>query len=293
MREFVAASRRPALIGLACIAVAFPARADGLNAGDTDKLGLNVPADAVVIALGAAGTLVPEIFKSQLAPDSCHWCGSNGVDRAFHDFFEGALVSRKTANTISNVTAFVLAPALAFGGVWIDSGPHATSGAALRSAVIVAEGTLVALALSQSVKLAAGRARPFVYYNHPSQPGEGSLYDLSSKDANLSFPSGHSTIAAALGVGSAMTATLEESPAAPWLWAGAGVLTASTGIFRLIAEKHWFTDDVAGIAIGGGCGVLFPLLHRRGSLLGGGKPVIPIVASVPGGGTTLGLAGRF
>jgi len=89
-----------------------------------------------------------------------------------------------------------------------------------------------------------------------------------------------------------MTATLQDSPAAPWLWVGAGVLTASTGILRLMAEKHWVTDDLAGIAIGGGCGVLFPLLHRRGSLLGGSAPVIPVVAALPGG-AQLGLTGLF
>jgi membrane-associated phospholipid phosphatase len=89
-----------------------------------------------------------------------------------------------------------------------------------------------------------------------------------------------------------MTATLQDSPAAPWLWVGAGVITASTGILRMMAEKHWFSDDLAGIAIGGGCGVLIPLLHRRGSLLGGGAPVVPMVAPLPGG-AHLAFTGQF
>ena len=62
---------------LICLTLAMPARADGLNAGSTDRLALDVPADAVVIALGGIGALIPEIFKSQLAPAQCHWCGSN------------------------------------------------------------------------------------------------------------------------------------------------------------------------------------------------------------------------
>jgi membrane-associated phospholipid phosphatase len=95
-----------------------------------------------------------------------------------------------------------------------------------------------------------------------------------------------------VGVGAAVTATLEESPAAPWLWVSAGVLTVSTGILRMMAEKHWVSDDLAGIAIGGGCGVLFPLLHRRGSLLGGNPPVMPAVAPLPGG-AQLGFTGQF
>jgi len=37
----------------------------------------------------------------------------------------------------------------------------------------------------------------------------------------------------------------------------------------LAAEEHYFTDTLAGAALGGGVGVLLPLLHRRGSWLGG------------------------
>jgi membrane-associated phospholipid phosphatase len=60
----------------------------------------------------------------------------------------------------------------------------------------------------------------------------------------------------------------------------------------MMAEKHWITDDLAGIAIGGGCGVLFPLLHRRGSLLGGNTFATPVVAALPGG-MNVSLVGRF
>jgi membrane-associated phospholipid phosphatase len=278
-------------VALVCAGLVLPARADGLNAGSTDKLALNVPADAVVIVLGGIGTLVPEIFSSQLAASECKWCGANSIDRSFHDFLTAAIFSRKTSNTLSNVTAYGVAPAVALLGVVLAPGPHATPGAGLRGAIIVLEGTLVAAAISQNLKLVTARARPFVVYNHPSQPGENGLYDAGTSSLQ-SFPSGHNTLAASVGVGAAMTATLQDSPAAPWLWVGAGVLTASTGILRMMAEKHWFSDDLAGIAIGGGCGVLIPLLHRRGSLLGGGAPVVPMVAPLPGG-AHLGFTGQF
>jgi len=45
------------------------------------------------------------------------------------------------------------------------------------------------------------------------------------------------------------------------------VATVTTGSLRMIAEKHYFTDVLTGAAIGGACGVAFPLLHRRGSAL--------------------------
>ncbi len=276
---------------LVCLGLARPAIANGLNAGPTDKVALNVPADAVLVALGGIGSLFPAVFKSELAPAQCRWCGANDVDRFFHDTLIGAM-SRKTANTLSNVTAFGVAPAAALAGALTATGPHATAGAGIRAAVIVIEGTVFAFALTQSVKLLAGRARPYVVYGHGGQPGEGDLYDFSDPDANLSFPSAHSTLASAVGVGTAMTATLQESPAAPWLWAAAGALTLSTGVFRMMAEKHWLTDDLAGIAIGGGCGILFPLLHRRGSILDGSQSVTPLVAMLPGRAFA-GVAGTF
>jgi len=280
------------IVPLVCVSLAFPTRADGLYAGATDKVALDIPADAVLIALGGIGSLVPDLFKTELAPAQCRWCGANAVDRFFHDSLAGAVFSRKPSNTLSNVSGFMPATAEAIAGTLVATGPHATPDAGLRAAVIVLEGTVVAVALTQSVKLLTARARPFVVYNHPSQPDEGGLYDFSDPDSHLSFPSGHSTLAAALGVGTAMTATLEESPAAPWLWGAAGVLTVSTGFLRMMAEKHWVSDDLAGIAIGAGCGVLFPLLHRRGSLLGGSTSATPVVAALPGG-MNLSFVGRF
>src|SRR5258708_9060456 len=113
------------VVAVVCISLAPPARADGLNAGPTDRVALDIPADAVVIALGGIGSLVPEIFKSDLTPAQCRWCGANAVDRFFHNSLTGAIVSRKTANTLSYVTCFGLAPAAALAGVVIDAGPPA------------------------------------------------------------------------------------------------------------------------------------------------------------------------
>jgi len=52
---------------------------------------------------------------------------------------------------------------------------------------------------------------------------------------------------------------------------------------RMMAEKHWVSDDLGGIVIGGGCGVLFPLLHKRGSLLGGSRVKIAVIAAIERG----------
>jgi membrane-associated phospholipid phosphatase len=45
------------------------------------------------------------------------------------------------------------------------------------------------------------------------------------------------------------------------------VTTVTTATLRMIAEKHYFTDVAAGAILGGACGVVVPLLHRRGGPL--------------------------
>src|SRR5258708_33855395 len=121
------------VVAVVCISLAPPARADGLNAGPTDRVALDIPADAVVIALGGIGSLVPEIFKSDLTPAQCRWRGANAVDRFFHNSLTGAIVSRKTANTLSYVTGFGLAPAAALAGL-LAAGVHHPRPAAPRAA---------------------------------------------------------------------------------------------------------------------------------------------------------------
>jgi membrane-associated phospholipid phosphatase len=55
----------------------------------------------------------------------------------------------------------------------------------------------------------------------------------------------------------------------------------------MIAEKHYFTDVATGAAIGAACGVVFPLLHRRGSALSASS------VSVGAQGPLVALSGVF
>ncbi|HKC58456.1 MAG TPA: phosphatase PAP2 family protein [Myxococcales bacterium] len=280
-----------------CIGFAPPVRADGLSAGPTDKLALDLPKDGVILGLGFIASTVPLIFSSELAPKSCRWCdgpaGSpvNAVDNWFHDRLVGAVFSRSTSNTLSSVTAFGLMPAVALTATFLATGPYATPGAGARAIVIVGESVAVATALTQAIKFTAGRQRPYAHFQHFSMPGEGTAYD-PTPDANLSFPSGHTSLAAALGTSAAMVATLEQSSAAPWLWGAAGALTVTTGALRMMSESHYFTDVLGGAVLGAGCGVLIPLLHRRGSVLSGSAAAAPFI-SAGGGRASFSLAGAF
>jgi membrane-associated phospholipid phosphatase len=257
------------------------------QAGPTDKIAISPAADLTIAGAGLVAWVVPELLKEQLAPAHCVVCdgdddsglpgtGSrsslNRVDAYLHDAMTGWLMPRKTADTVSNIWTFALLPAGALTAVLLATGPHASSGAGYRAALIVGESAAVSAALVQGVKFFEARKRPFVRYGHGtdgSHPDSGTTYEVHDRDSHISFPSGHTAFATSLGVSTAMTATLEESPAAPWLWGAAALMSVSAASLRMMAEKHYFTDVTAGAAIGAACGVVLALLHRRGSALAG------------------------
>ena len=264
------------------------------DAGKTDRIALAPAVDAAVAGAAVVVFVVPELFKKQFVPDHCTLCDGNdnsglpgsggrgslnGVDAAVHDALTGFLLPRKTADTTSSVLAFVLLPAGTIAGALLATGPHATDGAGLRATVVVLESAAVSAALTQGVKLVAARKRPFVRYGDGEN---GGTYDTVDRDSHQGFPSGHTALATSLGVSLAMTATLQESQAAPWLWGAAAAMSLTTATLRMIAEKHYFTDVATGAVIGAACGVVFPLLHRRGGALSSGSVSLfaqgPVVA---------------
>jgi len=270
-----------------------------LAATASDKIDLRPPADIVVASVTLVGAAVPELFKNQLAAAHCRLCdgpdntglpgtgsqGSlNGVDAWFHDATTSWVIPRATAATASDVVGFGVLPVGTFIGAFTSTGPHATEGAGWRAAAVVGESALLSLALMQGVKFAAVRKRPFVRYGNGETSG---IYSVDDPDSRLSLPSGHTALATSLGVSLATTATIQESSAAPWLWAVAAVGSITTGTLRMIAEKHYFTDVVAGAAIGAVCGTVIPLLHRRGG------PLSSDSVSVAARSPALSVSGRF
>ena len=264
------------------------------QAGPADKLALRPAADFAIAGVGLAGFVIPELLKQDLAPARCRICdgpdnsglpgtgsrGSlNGVDAWFHEEMTGWILPRRTADTLSQVVAFAIVPAGALLAAGLATGPAASEGAGLRAAVIVVESSAVSAALIQGIKFLAARKRPFVRYGNGEASG---VYNVDDRDSNLGYASGHTAFATSLGVSMAMTATLQDSPAAPWLWGAAAAASITTASLRMIAEKHYLSDVLTGAAVGAACGVIFPLLHRRGSAL-----------SVGAQGPSVALSGAF
>jgi len=245
---------------------------------EADDLTYRPSVDGVITGAGAGFWLLSgAILVGRFAPDECTWCETNQFDEAIRDAVKWE--DPTWASRVSDLGAYVLAPAtaattLAFasrdadvrGSLWVDLG-------------IVAESTIVAGCVQQAFKLTIGRERPRVHAIPPDERGDGEAEDY------LSFYSGHASVSFALATSAGTVASIRGYRLAPVVWgAGLGV-AAMTVYLRLAADDHYATDVVAGAVMGSLAGVAVPLLHRRRTC----SPDLALAV----GPRNIGLLGRF
>jgi hypothetical protein len=242
--------------------------------------------DLPILGIGLVVAL-SRLIKTQkafCAPSSCDSNDLNFVDKLTAGFYD------TTWATISDVGLYSL-----MGGsailLAVDEGPVP----ALNDAVVIAESALTATAFATMLTLAAGRPRPLLYSDNPSQYGPGGAPDSAFKappdvrngaDAGLSFLSSHTAVSFAIGVSTFMAIKrLEPRSSVPIIVLSSGLAAAAVvGVSRVMAGNHFITDVVGGGIIGSSVGVLIPSLH--------GSPVrvVPVVAPTHAG---VGLGGVF
>ena len=219
------------------------------------------------LAVGGALYLGAGFAQDDLAPAACRWCDANGLDASVRD----ALVWSDTgrAGGASTVTGYFLAPVSALGLLAFDDTPRF-----IDDAIPVIEGVLAAQLFTQVVKLTFGRQRPYAHFaTAPLTP--------SSED-NLSFSSGHTSIAFAFAAGAGYVAHRRRLRLEPVIWASGLALAATTAYLRIAADKHYLTDTLAGAAIGSAAGLFVPRLT-------GALPEMEVVPTRSG----IALAGTF
>ena len=204
--------------------------------------------------------LTETALKPTLAPSACEWCRTNSVDLGVRRLLGShTFANRSNADAASNVTT-AAAPLLLLG---LDALFVRQSGGDPRDwgtdVVLVAEAAAASMTLNQTVKFLVGRERPFASDLTPAQKAA-----RNDDDANLSFFSGHSTITASIAAAAGTIAWL-RGYRHPWIaWVVGGTIAVATGLLRISADKHWFSDVVTGLVIGSSVGVGVPLLlHGR------------------------------
>jgi membrane-associated phospholipid phosphatase len=238
-----------AALTVAALFATVPARADELRI----DLGLDL---GLTGGFGAAWIL-SETLKDWLAPGSCNWCEPNAFDSAARDALRWD--DTDAADATSYVLGFALLPAMTLG---FNAASARDEGRAVQGAedlLLVAESVVFASSLNQATKFLVGRERPFVHALEP----EWKDRTAKPSDNNLSFFSGHTTLAFAVAVSGATVATLRGYDTAPYLWVIGMTMAALTGYLRIAADRHYLSDVLVGAAVGSLVGWVVPWLHLR------------------------------
>lgn len=211
--------------------------------------------DDVALTAGAAALWIgSELAKAKLAPSPCRWCAENRLDAGARDLLVWSHTDR--ASRASDVLAFGLVPAGIAAHQLLAARAAGDAKEGWVDLLVVAEAAALSVDLNQVVKFAAGRQRPFVHHAPPDRPAD--------PDDNVSFTSGHATLAFTLAAAAGTVSDLRGYKSAPWVWGAGMSLAAATAYLRIAADKHYLTDVLAGAALGTAAGIALPrLLHGR------------------------------
>jgi len=234
------------------------------RADEPRPLDVNPWVSGSITALGAAGWIGSELGKASLVPTQCRWCDRTadgrdtvpGIDERVRNGLRWNDV--KTPATASDVIGFAGLPVLVFGGLAAASVHEGGWKRTPEDFLVVTEAVMLAADLNQLVKFSFARERPFVHALPDAQKSSTAV----PADNNLSFYSGHTTLAFSLATSAATVATLRGYRWAPVLWAVGLPAAAFVGYLRIAADKHYFTDVMVGALLGSAFGVGIPMLHR-------------------------------
>ena len=221
-----------------------------------DDLDIDLGWDLGLTGGFGAAWILSESLQSHLAPDECRWCETNAFDDAACDAFR--LDDTEAADAASYVLAFGLLPAMTLA---LNAASARDEGRAIQGAedlLLVVEAVALSASVNQLTKYLVGRERPFVH----ALPAEWKDLTARPSDNNVSFFSGHTTLAFAVAVSGATIATLRGYDTAPYLWAIGGAMALATGWLRIAADRHYLSDVLVSAAVGSLIGWLVPWLHR-------------------------------
>ena len=259
------------------------------RADEPRPLDVNPWVSGTVTTLGAVGWIGSELGKASLVPTQCRWCDRTpdgrdtvpGIDESVRNGLKWNDI--KTPATMSDVIGFAGLPVLMFGGLALTSGHESAWRDIPEDFLVTTEAVMLAADLNQLVKFSVARERPFVH----ALPDAQKATTAAPADNDLSFYSGHTTLAFSLATSAATVATLRGYRWAPVLWAVGLPVAAFVGYLRIAADKHYFTDVMTGALLGSAFGVAIPLLHRAQVHAGS------VTAEVVPMGNGLALAGSF
>jgi membrane-associated phospholipid phosphatase len=234
---------------IALCAAAFPWFASGTaHAQSPRELRYELaPSLAVGGGLALGATLLLTLADN---PAACRWC-ETGTPEPFY-----ADEDHETYAFLSDAglaTSWIGGFGVAFEGGYFEGGrgqgglEHGAENAWAVLEVVVATEIF-----TTAVKVLAARRRPETAFKPEVRDVAG----------NVSFFSGHAAQSAAVAASVSTVAFMRDYDWAPAAAAGFGAVAFATGLFRVLAGRHWPSDVVVGWVAGAAVGILMPLaLH--------------------------------
>jgi membrane-associated phospholipid phosphatase len=212
----------------------------------------NTKTDVLVSASGGAVWGLARLIKPKTCLAPCVVGQLNGLDRPFAGRAERSGADR--ASTVLVATAAGAPFLLNISTSRQDLRPKQY----WRDAAVLGETLLITNAITDVVKNATSRPRPFVR----GLPDTDSRYGQPA--SYKSFFSGHTASAFAMTMSYAKMYTRSQPNAKPGLVYGLGIaLGAVTGTLRVDAGEHYPTDVIMGALVGSAIGLFVtPALHR-------------------------------
>jgi membrane-associated phospholipid phosphatase len=249
-------------------AISVPAKA---TAG-APRLHVDMGTAAVVTGAELAAAVGLALLKDQLVAPACRWCEPPQLDRWARDqlrWTDGAPAA-KASDALQLAIPIGAAVTL---GIWAADAGGGREVA--EDLTVMAEAVAGSVLLTQGVKYAAARLRPYAW------AGGGT----GSPDELMSFWSGHTAFAFSSAAAATQVARLRGRPGWKWLAVVTFAAATATAYFRVAADEHWLTDVLVGAAAGTAIGLVVPVLVMRPAE--GARPAVTL-APAPGG-----LALRF
>ena len=244
----------------------------------------------VVVPLLTAGSLLQFVLLKP--PAEPHWQGPILLDRPMQKLLKIESESgRARAASISDVLVLLSTLQAALVDPWLAAGwAHQRVDVAWEMSVIDAQSFGLTFLANRITKYTVARERP-----EAEGCGAGSSAPACSvDDRNLSFFSGHTTVAATFA---GLTCAHHQKLALYGSFAadlgaclGSAGLSLGTGYLRIASDNHWWSDVALGQLVGFSAGYLLTWAHYyAGTSAPGSSAQLPVVVPIVGSGV-VGLA---
>lgn len=254
-----------------------------------------------VLGLAALGVGLAIYFEGErLDP---RWTAPLPLDRETRALLVSHSIAEREAVSRASDAMFIsmMVYPVAIDALLVAGAIHRDADVMGQMLLVDAEALALGLLASMITTRLVGRERPFVI-ECARDPTYAAGCGGDGLGRNTSFVGGHALMSF-LGAGLVCAHHVHH----PWLYGGpaggavactAGLGVASAiSIMRIVADRHWLSDIVAGATLGAAIGWLVPLLHYtigpRGSPSPAPAPRISALPAAPGADVGITIAGAL